>query len=110
MVEKVDKYVNTNGQTPRKSTQTRQAKHAFVCEHFYLEVLPRLYHEDVITAVCDVLLESNMPKSEFCKLIFLDPRLAFSQNSHRYQLQNSWMLIDPSSVGAKPKPKKTELP
>jgi hypothetical protein len=57
--------------------RTRQAKHAFVCEHFHLEAFPRLYHEDVITAVCDALLESNMPKSEFCRLIFLDPRLAF---------------------------------
>jgi hypothetical protein len=56
--------------------QIYQAKHAFVCEHFHLEALPRLYHEDIITAVCEVLLESNMPKSEFCRLIFLDPRLA----------------------------------
>jgi hypothetical protein len=57
--------------------RTRQAKHALVSEHFHLEELPKFYHEDVITAVCDVLLESNMSKSEFYRLIFLDPRLAF---------------------------------
>jgi hypothetical protein len=57
--------------------RTRQAKHAFVCEHFHLEALPRLGHEDVITAICDVLLKGNLPKSELCRWIFLDPRLAF---------------------------------
>jgi transposase len=57
--------------------RTHQAQHAFVCEHFYLEALPRPYHEEGIPAVCDVLLETDMPKSEFCRLIFLDASLAF---------------------------------
>jgi hypothetical protein len=90
--------------------RTRQAKHAFFCEHFHLKALPRLYHEDVITAVCDVLLESNMPKSEFCRLIFLDPRLAFFTEFSQTQIAEFLELLGPSSVGAKPKPKKTERP
>jgi hypothetical protein len=74
------------------------------------KALPWLYHENVMTAICNVLLKSNMPKSEFCRLIFSTQGSRFSQNSHRHRLQNSWMLLGPSSVGAKPKPKKIELP
>jgi hypothetical protein len=77
----------TNRQSARKWMQTRQAKHAFVCEHFHLKALPWLYHENVITAVCEVLLESNMTKSEFCRLIFSTQGSRFSQNSHRHRLQ-----------------------
>jgi hypothetical protein len=66
----------TNGLSQSKSMRTRQAKYAFVCEHFHLEALPILYHKDVIAAVCEVLFENNVSKSEFCRLIFLDPRLA----------------------------------
>jgi hypothetical protein len=51
-----------------------------------LEALPRLYHEDIIITICDVFLESNMPKSEFCIFIFLDPRLAFFREFSQTQI------------------------
>jgi hypothetical protein len=75
--------------------RSRQAKHAFVCEHFHLEAL--LYHENIITAVCDVLLESNMPKSEFCILVFLDPRLAFFTEFSQTQIAE-FLDVDRSLV------------
>jgi hypothetical protein len=68
-----------------------------ICQHFHLEVLPGLCHEDVITEVCDLLLERNMPKSEFCRLVFLDPRLTFftefSQTQIAEFLDVAWPLV-----------------
>jgi hypothetical protein len=79
--QKVHKIVNTHGRDyrtkPAQIDANSSSKARIRLRAFHLEALPRLYHEDVITAVCDVLLESNMPKSKFCRLIFLDLRFVF---------------------------------
>jgi Trp operon repressor len=73
-------------QSPRKSIRTRRVKSAFVSETFCADTLPKRYHKDVITAVCEVLLDRNVSKSEFCRSIFLDSLLAFLSNFSQRQI------------------------
>jgi hypothetical protein len=42
-----------------------------------LDTRPILYHVDLIIEIYDVLIDRNMPKSEFCRSLFLDSRFAF---------------------------------
>jgi transposase len=57
--------------------RSREVQRAFMRDHFHLEVLPIHYHEDVVTTICSVLRDRNLPKSELCRLIFTDPRCRF---------------------------------
>jgi hypothetical protein len=66
--------------------RTRRARSAFVRETFCLDAIPKHYYEDGITAVCEVLLDRNVSKSEFCRSIFLDSRLAFLSNFAQRQI------------------------
>jgi hypothetical protein len=58
----------------------------FIRKTFHLNTLPKHYPEDVIKAVCEVFLDRNVSKSEFCRSIFLDSRLAFFSDFSQRQI------------------------
>jgi hypothetical protein len=78
MIAKCVKFTDGNNvHCLLKSMQSHAAQRAFIQEYLHFHALPMQYHDDMIKIICTFTSDLNLPESEFCRLLFPDPRCRF---------------------------------